>query len=123
MNTAPEIQQAIGKARSLVRAAHDEWVAGNNEKFAVPALLSSAVEIVRRADVLLLAAPLNIRRCAQSQAAALAQEVAEFAQLVDSSAAFYRGIAARVQGAWSAYDSRGLAASVPELVGSPQIEV
>ena len=122
MNTAPEIQQEIGKARSLVRSASEEWVAGNNEGLVVPALLSSAVEIVRRADVLLLAAPLNIRRCAQSQAAALSQEVAEFAQLVDSSAAFYRGIAARVQGAGAAYDCRGLAASVPEL-GSPQIEV
>ena len=123
MSTAPEIQQAIGKARSLVRAASEEWVAGNNQELAVPALLSSAVEIVRRADVLLLAAPLNVRRCAQPQAVALAKDVGEFAQLVDSSAAFYRGIAARFQGAGSAYDSRGLAASAPELVGSPQIEV
>ena len=86
-------------------------------------MLSSAVEIVRRADELLLSASPDVRRLARPHAAALGQEVAQLGRLVDSSAAFYRGIAARVQGAGAAYDSRGLSAAVPELAGSPHIEV
>ena len=121
MNAAVEIQHTIGEARSLVRAAGDAWAAGNTQRIGeAPALLSSAVEIVRRADELLLSASPDIRRHARMHAAALANEVAELAQLVDSSAAFYRGIAARVQGAGAAYDTRGLMADVPEpFVPSP----
>ena len=124
MSAAAEIQQAMKEARFLVRAAGDVWAAGNFQRIVeAPALLSSAVEIVRRTDELLLSASQNVRRQAQSDAAALANEVAKLARLVDSSAAFYRGIAARVQGAGASYDSRGLAASVLESTASPHIEV
>jgi hypothetical protein len=124
MNAAVEIQHSIGEARSLVRAAGDAWAAGNAQRIGeAPALLSSAVEIVRRADELLLSASPDVRRHARMHAAALANEVAELAQLVDSSAAFYRGMAARVQGAGASYDSCGLATVLPESSGSPHIEV
>ena len=124
MSTAAEIQQSIGEARSLVRAAGDAWAAGTFQRIGeAPTLLSSAVEIVRRANELLLSASPNVRRQAQTHAAALAYEVAELARLVDSSAAFYRGIAARVQGAGASYDSCGLATVLPESSGSPHIEV
>ena len=124
MSKAADIQQEIGQARSLVRAAGDAWAAGNLQRIVeAPALLSSAVEIVRRADELLLSASPAVRRQAQSHAAALAQEVSRLARLVDSSAAFYRGIAARVQGAGASYDSCGLAAALPEFPGSPHIDV
>ena len=124
MSTAAEIQRVIGEARSLVRAAGNVWATGDFQQIVeAPALLSSAVEIVRRADELLLSASPNVRRQAQPDAASLASAGAKLAQLVDSSAAFYRGIAARVQGAGSSYDSCGLLASVPESAGPPHIEV
>lgn len=124
MSTAAEIQQAIGEARSLVRAAGDAWAAGTFQRIGeAPTLLSSAVEIVRRADELLLSASPDVRRQAKSRAAALACEVAQLARLVDSSAAFHRGIAARVQGAGAGYDSYGLAAGTPDAPRSADIEV
>lgn len=124
MSTAAEIQRAIGESRSLVRAAGNVWASGDFRRIVdAPALLSSAVEIVRRADELLLSASPNVRRQAHPDAAALANEVANLAQLVDSSAAFYRGLAARVEGAGASYDACGLVASVPESTGSPPIEV
>ena len=123
MSTAAEIQRAIGEARFLVRAAGDVWAAGDFQRIVeAPALLSSAVEIVRRADELLLSASPSVRRQAQPEAAALANAVASLAQLVDSSAAFYRGIAARVQGAGASYVPGGLAAVLPESLGLPPIE-
>ena len=124
MSTAGDIRQAITEAQSRVRAAGDVWAAGNLQRVAeAPALLSSAVEILHRADAQLLSAPPNVRRQAHIEAAALAHEVAKLARLVDSSAAFYRGMAARIQGAGASYDSCGLAAAVPEFPVPPSIEV
>ena len=123
MSTAAEIQQAFDEARSLVRAARDGWAAGKCQRIAeAPATLAAAVEIVRRAGELLLSVSPGVRRQAQSHAAALAHEVAQLCRLVDSSAAFYRGIAARVQGAGASYVPGGLAAVLPESLGLPPIE-
>lgn len=124
MSTAAEIQEAISEARSLVRAAGEVWAGGDFQRCEeAPGFLSSAVESVRRANDLLLSASPSVRRQAQSPATALAHEVARLDRLVDSSAAFYRGIAARVQGAGASYDSYGLSAAVPESPGSPRIEI
>ncbi len=124
MSTAAEIQQAIGAARSQVRAAGDAWAVGNFQRIVeAVTFLPSAVEIVRRANELLLSASPTVRRQAQTHAAALAGEVTQLARLLDSSAAFYRGIATRVQGAGAAYDSCGLAAAPPESPRSADIEV
>ena len=121
MTTTADIRRALTEGRSRVNAAADAWIAGDIQRIAeAPALLLSAVELVRQAAELLEAAAPNVRRQIHPDAAALAREVSQLSRLVDSSAAFYRGIAARVQGAGAAYDTRGLMADVPEpFVPSP----
>lgn len=114
-STTDDIRQAITGGRTCVSAAADAWTAGDRQRMAeAPALLLSAVEMVRRAGELLRSAAPHVRRQIYPDAAALSREVAQLNRLVDSSAAFYRGIAARVQGAGAAYDTRGLIAAEPE---------
>ena len=125
MNTSAtaDIRRALTEGRARVSAAAGVWIAGDFARIAeAPELLLSAVELVRQAGELLQSAAPNVRRQIQPDAAALAREVSQLSRLVDSSAAFYRGIAARIQGEGSAYDTRGLIAAVPESSEPSPIE-